>query len=539
METEVVLGIHTQHRETGRTVVSGGIEYSLRTWSCTLHEGRARVAGTTQLPYIQKVEFIMHETFDNPHKVVAHAPFRVEEEGWGEFDLVVVVHLANSPDTYKIVHDLSFHEGESYTKRYSFVVPAPTPGFLALFNKPTTFSRKTIPARATKARKGPPRDSAYSNSASRLSSGSESSSDSSLTDDMSDSDDGSADARLRQRNRPDGDVRLTTAQKHAPKESALMRTPKPRPAQVGGSARPERPAAGLLRHRRSPPDSTKATSRGTSSSSIGASRPGIIKRRLSDVNDNSPGTTTGLPNARRRTMGVGHTTGEPRTSSYSPPHHHQQQPHEDVSDARAEQPKHTMASAIASMRVPKKQALASKAPGAATAPLADAGPSSQPPAASNRDVFIRERERQRHLGQTVESSAGTRGVKKEAPYNDTDVRRKPPKREADDMPTPKRQHAETGDDDDADSDALRISPRLARRIERIIERASLLDESQIVAFLRLLHALRVQQDPDSAQTMTTQAVDRVRSAGKYSCNLSALPPAAIDKLWTFVKETCA
>ncbi|KAJ2760657.1 hypothetical protein H4S06_001614 [Coemansia sp. BCRC 34490] len=68
MDTEVVLGIHTQQHDTGRTAVSGGIEYSLRRWSCTLHEGRSQVAGTTQLPYIQKVEFILHETFDTPHR---------------------------------------------------------------------------------------------------------------------------------------------------------------------------------------------------------------------------------------------------------------------------------------------------------------------------------------------------------------------------------------------------------------------------------------------------------------------------------------
>ncbi|KAJ2022283.1 hypothetical protein GGI06_001883 [Coemansia sp. S85] len=83
----------------------------------------------------------------------------VEEEGWGEFDLVIMVHFVNCPEPYKIVHDLNFHSGELYRKSYDFVIPNPSPGFLALFNKHTTVSRKTIPARATKARKGPPRDS--------------------------------------------------------------------------------------------------------------------------------------------------------------------------------------------------------------------------------------------------------------------------------------------------------------------------------------------------------------------------------------------
>ncbi|KAJ1795827.1 transcription factor TFIIF complex subunit Tfg3 [Coemansia sp. RSA 2399] len=545
METEVVLGVHTQHRETGRTVVSGGIEYSLRTWSCTLQEGRARMAGSSQLPYIQKVEFIMHETFDNPHKVVSHAPFRVEEEGWGEFDLVLVVHLAHSSDSYKIVHDLSFHEGESYTKRYSFSVPSPTAGFLALFNKPSsTFSRKTIPARATKARKGPPKDSAYANAASRLSSASELSSDSDLTDAASDSEDASVTATSHQRDKDGSSVRPAIAHTHTPKDVALMRASKPRSVQVGGaSARPEGPAAGLVRHRRPPPDPARAaSSRGTSSSSASAPKPGS-KRRLSDVNDSS--ATAGLPSARRGTMGGKHTAGGERDNVHGLPPQQQQQ--EAVSEAHGEQPKHSMASAIASMRVPKKQALASRTtPGAASAaPHTDA-------ASSSRDAFIRERERQRHVAQEVEPHS----AKSETLPNDAAVRRKPTKREAEDTPVPNRQRqrpakavaiadhspkhqsSET-DYEDTDLDTIRMSPRLARRIERIIECASLLSENQIVGFLRLLHALRIQQDPDSAQTMTAQAIDRVRFAGKYSCDMSALPPAAIDKLWAFVQKTRA
>ncbi|KAJ2556613.1 transcription factor TFIIF complex subunit Tfg3 [Coemansia sp. RSA 1933] len=546
METEVVLAIHTQHQETGRTVVSGGIEYSLRTWSCTLQEGRSRIAGSsTLLPYVHKVEFIMHETFDNPHKVVSHAPFRVEEEGWGEFDLVVVVYLAHCSDSYRIIHDLSFHEGESYTKRYSFSVPAPSPAFLALFNKPAPFSRKTIPARATKARKGPPRDSAYANSTSQPTHGSSdlSSDGSDLTDSLSGSDDSSANQTSRQRDREeDADGRSTTtiAYRQPSKDAVLMRTPKPRSAQPGTG--PQRSATTLPRHRRSPPAS--------SAKSASASHSGV-KRRLSDVNATSA-TPTGPPNTTtmRRTTGGKHASnGESRILSISPP---LQQ--EAATEGHADQPKHTMASAIASMRVPKKQALAPKASSSSSsstlAVLADAsGVSSQTSsAASSREAFIRERERQRRMDQEAD--------KNDALSNDTPVRRRPHKRDADDTPTPrqrqqqqqssraiadyspKRSRTET-DDDDSGSDTFRLSPRLARRIECIIEYASLLSDTQIVGFLRLLHILRIQQDPEAAQEITAHAVDRVMNSGEYSCSLSNLPPAAIDKLWTFVRDTRA
>ncbi|KAJ1737230.1 transcription factor TFIIF complex subunit Tfg3 [Coemansia sp. Benny D160-2] len=576
MDTEVVLGIHTQQHDTGRTAVSGGIEYSLRRWSCTLHEGRSQVAGTTQLPYIQKVEFILHETFDTPHRVVTRAPFRVEEEGWGEFDLIVIVHMANSPDTYKIVHDLNFQEGESYTKRYPFVIPNPTPGFLALFYKPTSFSRKTIPKRATKARKGPPRDSAYANSTSRLSSDSESFSDSDASDATSELEEDSETAsRPHQRYKAEDETHVAMAtQKHEARDPPSIRMPKTRPTAPGGLTKPEKPGSGSLRHIPSPPDAARALSRGTSSSSTSVaavSRQGM-KRRLSDVHENSTvaATAGGITNAKRHTADRGRTSGEPRTLSYSPPQQKPQQ-HDSIPETtNAEQPKRTMASAIASMRVPKKQAFVPKSSGtAATTTTAAAAvaatlhanaESPQPSATSNREAFIRERERQRYIDTTAESPSA-RAVKRVSPTSEAAVRKKPSKRESDNTHAPKRSQDDAGskkmqqprpskasDDlpkrslaeaDGGSSDTLRLSPHMVKRMERIMERASLLNERQLVAFLRLLHALRIQQDPESAQTMTAQAVDLVRSSGEYSCNLSVLSSTAIDRLWAFVKEAHA
>ncbi|KAJ2303369.1 transcription factor TFIIF complex subunit Tfg3, partial [Coemansia sp. RSA 2705] len=161
---EVMLAVQTQHQQTGRSAVASGVEYSLRRWSCALLEGRPRSSNAAQLPYVKKVEFILHETFENPRRVVYHPPFKVEEEGWGEFDLVILVHFVGCAEPYQIVHDLNFHVGEFYENKYPFIVPNPSAAFLTPFNKHTTVARKTIPARATKARKGPPRDSQYSKS---------------------------------------------------------------------------------------------------------------------------------------------------------------------------------------------------------------------------------------------------------------------------------------------------------------------------------------------------------------------------------------
>ncbi|KAJ1815796.1 hypothetical protein LPJ56_002562, partial [Coemansia sp. RSA 2599] len=66
-------------------------------------------------------------------------------------------------------------------------------------------------------------------------------------------------------------------------------------------------------------------------------------------------------------------------------------------------------------------------------------------------------------------------------------------------------------------------------------RANLLNEHALVDFLRLLHTLRVEQDPEMADRITEEAVDLVENNGEYSCNLSSLRPEAIDRLWAFVR----
>src|ERR1700726_3994827 len=42
--------------------------------------------------------------------VIKKAPFKVEEEGWGEFDLGVTLHLAEREGTRDLKHDLNFQD---------------------------------------------------------------------------------------------------------------------------------------------------------------------------------------------------------------------------------------------------------------------------------------------------------------------------------------------------------------------------------------------------------------------------------------------
>lgn len=42
---------------------------------------------------IRKVVFALHPSFENPTRVVASYPFEIALEGWGEFELVITIHL--------------------------------------------------------------------------------------------------------------------------------------------------------------------------------------------------------------------------------------------------------------------------------------------------------------------------------------------------------------------------------------------------------------------------------------------------------------
>ena len=49
-------------------------------------------------PVVSRVEFLLHETFESPVRQVIEPPFEVTEYGWGEFEVVLRVHFADSTE---------------------------------------------------------------------------------------------------------------------------------------------------------------------------------------------------------------------------------------------------------------------------------------------------------------------------------------------------------------------------------------------------------------------------------------------------------
>lgn len=74
---------------------------------------------------LDKVTYTLHPTFANPVRSLKSPPFKVEEQGWGEFDVPIAVHLvgiSGKAGERKFNHDLNFLQ-ETYTVDHTISVP--------------------------------------------------------------------------------------------------------------------------------------------------------------------------------------------------------------------------------------------------------------------------------------------------------------------------------------------------------------------------------------------------------------------------------
>lgn len=60
-----------------------------------------------------KVTYHLHPTFANPVRSLKKSPFKIEEQGWGEFELGITLSFVDKAGDRKIAHDLNFR-----TERY-------------------------------------------------------------------------------------------------------------------------------------------------------------------------------------------------------------------------------------------------------------------------------------------------------------------------------------------------------------------------------------------------------------------------------------
>ena len=65
-------------------------------WSILVRSGETEDEDISE--YIRRVEFNLHSTFAQPRRVVETPPFQVEEQGWGEFEILVRIFFQDTSE---------------------------------------------------------------------------------------------------------------------------------------------------------------------------------------------------------------------------------------------------------------------------------------------------------------------------------------------------------------------------------------------------------------------------------------------------------
>lgn len=93
----------------------------MRDWSIELHIAHTETGELLPANCFEKVTYHLHETFGKRAKQNKNKPpFRVEEEGWGEFDMQIAPVQVGKGELDVILHDLNFRE-ERYESRHEVV----------------------------------------------------------------------------------------------------------------------------------------------------------------------------------------------------------------------------------------------------------------------------------------------------------------------------------------------------------------------------------------------------------------------------------
>ncbi|KAG9287820.1 hypothetical protein G9A89_017415 [Geosiphon pyriformis] len=82
--------------------------YPIRKWKVALFAVND-IGEKSPMRFVEKVEYHLHPTFEKPIRVVKKPPFTLTEQGWGEFDMRIVLHFIDKTiPTKTLEHDLNF-----------------------------------------------------------------------------------------------------------------------------------------------------------------------------------------------------------------------------------------------------------------------------------------------------------------------------------------------------------------------------------------------------------------------------------------------
>ncbi|KAG0056495.1 hypothetical protein BGZ83_004753 [Gryganskiella cystojenkinii] len=86
--------------------------FPMRKWKISL-QGLSSNGDPEPMPYVDYVEYILHESFAQPVRKVTEYPFALQEKGWGEFDMKIMLHFTDkSVPPVALDHDLNFQSSQ-------------------------------------------------------------------------------------------------------------------------------------------------------------------------------------------------------------------------------------------------------------------------------------------------------------------------------------------------------------------------------------------------------------------------------------------
>ena len=95
----------------------------MRRWSVELHM-LDDAGNLIPASIFEKVTYELHPTFPKPKQEFRNAPFRIDEKGWGEFDMILRCTLKGKGSAadrdHPISHDLNF-QTERYEATHTLV----------------------------------------------------------------------------------------------------------------------------------------------------------------------------------------------------------------------------------------------------------------------------------------------------------------------------------------------------------------------------------------------------------------------------------
>ncbi|KAI1297738.1 hypothetical protein EDD11_006995 [Mortierella claussenii] len=125
---------------TDQNIIKGQKQngFPIRKWKISLCGVNANGEDET-MPYVDHVEYILHQSFEPPVRKVSEYPYQLQEKGWGEFDMKIMLHFVDkSVPPFVLDHDLNFQLSHYEVPQTITFKPDLKPSFLKLLNIPVS-----------------------------------------------------------------------------------------------------------------------------------------------------------------------------------------------------------------------------------------------------------------------------------------------------------------------------------------------------------------------------------------------------------------